>query len=285
MSDVSDITQKLDHILRTSISNTAFQPANERAAILRTFIGRIIVLDGIPCSGKTHLGRTLRDYFTENGIAAIFLEEKINKQHLGRFYAAMKRGESPNPHSFPLQLCAMHECIQIYKEAVWYAGRGPGGGKPHVVIIDRPIWGNRVFEQLQVAKGNITQEEHEIYDSYIVKHGPYLFDHLVYLYTSPEKAHHRVLHVRKHTEEADMPLEYLWELQRTYFIHIHKHVVQGDRALCVIANDDAYVSAEGVIDTLLKHRMPPKIKRSSEDLIRTKEVSTVFADWCDHYAQ
>jgi deoxyadenosine/deoxycytidine kinase len=271
--------------LRTSISNVSFQPPSEYAASLRCFVGRIIALDGIPCAGKTHLGRALKDLFIENGIPAVFLEEKMNKIHLAAFYRAMNRRVSPNPHSTTLQLCAMMECVQLYREALWYAGRGPGGGKPHVVILDRPIWGNRVFEQLQVAKGNITGEEHEIYDSYVVKHGPYHFDHLVYLYASPDIAHHRVLHVRKHKEEEGMPVEYLRELEEVYFVHLHKHVEQGDKALAVISNEDAYCSASGLLEMLKEYRTPPRMNKTVEEILSTTgELARTFRMLCTHYS-
>jgi deoxyadenosine/deoxycytidine kinase len=276
---------KLKTILEASISNSSFRQPNEQTSLLYRFIGQIIALDGIPCAGKTHLGRSLRDYFMENGIAAVFLEEKMNLIHLEAFYAAEERKEVPNPHAFPLQLCAMQECIRLYKDALWYAGRGAGGGKPHVVIIDRPIWGNRVFEQLHVTKGNITQEQHHIYDSYVVKDGPYSFDHLIYLYTSAEVAHHRILNVRRHPEESKIPLKYLQDLQLTYLVHIYKHVSYGDRSLCIIANDDAYVSCSGVVETLSKCRTAPKVERTLDEIIKAGDVNKVFGEWCRHYAK
>jgi deoxyadenosine/deoxycytidine kinase len=280
------LSQELSALLRTSISNAAFAPPNAYAASLRCFVGKIIALDGIPCAGKTHLGRALCALFKENGVPAVFLEEKMNKRHLAAFYSAMKRGVTPNPHSTTLQLCAMMECVQIYQVATWYAGRGPGGGLPHVVVLDRPIWGNRVFEQLQVIKGNITQEEHEIYDSYIVKHGPFFFDYLVYLYASPEKAHHRVHHVRKHPEEQGMPVEYLRELERVYYAHVHRHLEQGDRALTVIANEDAYCSAESLLDTLRAFKAPPKVTGTAESIAGAgaSEVARAFKALCEHYS-
>jgi thymidylate kinase len=296
------LSASLAMVLRTSISNSAFTPPSTYAASLAHFKGKIIGLDGIPCAGKTHLGRALREHFRENGVAAVFLEEKMNPVHLAAFYKAMgeqqrqveeekkkpekdRKKPDPNPHSFSLQLCAMMECIQIYKEAVTLAGRGEGGGKAHVVIIDRPVWGNRVFEQLQVAKGNITAEQHEIYDSYIIKHGPYTFDHLVFLWTTPEKAHYRVVSVRKTPSELGVPLEYLRELELVYYGHLHRHLEQGDRALVVVANEDAYCSAERIVETLMQHKPTPKVERSAEEVVSTPGgVAKVLERLCAHYA-
>lgn len=293
---MTSLTRELDAILRTSISNASFAPRDGYAASLACFKGKIIALDGIPCAGKTHLGKALRDLFVENGVDAVFLEERMNKVHLGAFYKDMERQaalpdvqRTRNPHAITLQLCAMMECVQIYKEALWYAGRGAGGGKAHVVIIDRPVWGNRVFEQLQVAKGNIAKDEHDIYDSYVVKHGPYSFDHLVYLYASPEKAHYRMRHVRRSEEEKEVPLQYLRELELVYHAHLMRHVECGDKSLVVIANDDAYCSASQVIDVLRRYRVPPTVEDTSEPpkgSPRTSEaVARSLTSLCDYYAE
>jgi len=299
---MTDIARELANLLRTSISNNAFQPSDEYSASLRCFVGRIIALDGIPCAGKTHLGRDLRDHFNKHGIPAVFLEENMNKEHLGGFYADQERMEkerqaqkdkplgerktiAPNKHAFDLQLAALMECIQLYKDALWYAGRGAGGGKPHVVILDRPIWGNRVFEQHNVRLGSISADQHKIYDSYVVKHGPYMFDHLVYVYTSPKKAHHRMLHVRKNKEEKGVSMEYLEDLEGVYYMHIHKHLEHYDKALTVIANEDAYCNVEDVIETLRQYKLPPKMTSSAEEIVGTPgEVARTFEMLCAHYS-
>ncbi len=295
------IAREITNLLRTSISNAAFKPPNRYAASLRKFIGKIIALDGIPCAGKTHLGRELCNHFLQNGIPAVFLEEKMNKEHLGAFYRDQERMEkeqkeqkekplnerkpvAPNKYAFDLQIAAMFECIILYKEAWWYAGRGPGGGKQHVVILDRPIWGNRVFEQHNVRLGSISPEQHAIYDSYVVKHGPYVFDHLIYLYTSPEKAHYRMLHVRKNKEEKNVSLGYLEELEGVYYTHLHQHIEQADEALVVIPNEDAYCNVEHVIDTLSNYRVPPKVTSTIEEILKTPgEITRLFKMLCNHY--
>ena len=280
-----DLSREISDLLRLSISSSAFTSANDYAAALAQFKGRIIALDGIPCAGKTYLGRALRDHFKEHGIDAVFLEEKMNKEHLGLFYSYMEKGVVPNPCSFSLQLGAMYECLKIYSDALWYTGR-QDGGKARVVIIDRPVWGNRVFEQLQVKKGNISPEQHKVYESIVLSSGPYTFDYLIYLYVSPETAHHRIHNVRKTPEESGMPVEYLRELEEAYYHHLHRHLELNDRSLVVIGNEDAFCSPEGVLCIIKNRTKPPRPTRTVEELSRIPgEIGKVMRHLCKHYTE
>lgn len=256
--------KKYYEILRLSISNSAFRSSDPIRQLLWSCVGQIIGLGGLPCSGKTTLGQNLATLFNKYEVPCLFIPEVMDNEHLALFYYHVEKGTSPNPEAWPFQLNAMQACIYNYQRAKIFSGRSTLKCSPHVVILDRPIGENRVFEQMHVECGNISQKQHAIYDNNIIKNGPYELDAYVYLHVRSSVCHNRITKVRKNEAEKNVPLSYLQSLELMYITHMLKHIEERDRSLFVINNESMFFSQEqlvGLLRDISKPRTPPTLEQ------------------------
>lgn len=214
--------------------------------------GSVIATDGLICAGKTTLGRSLVDYCTSVGVDSIFLEEKVNKDLHAHFYEAMEKKQYPNPWAFPFQMDMLRLCQASYKDALWHSGR-KGTGASKVVIADRTDLGNMVFATMHHATGNITDEQFHVYMSALEDGEKYSPDYVVYLDVDPKLAHHRVVHMRVNNEkEKRMPLSYLYELERAYFMQVY-HLLRTRQCNIIVLSNDSFYSPEKALEVLSRH--------------------------------
>lgn len=279
--------QRYSEILRRSISNSAFRTSDPIRQLLWSCVGKIIGLGGLPCSGKTTLGEALSALFAKYDVPCLFVPEEVDKEHLGEFYRHVKEGTKPNPEAWPFQLNAMLACISNYKIAQIYSGKSKLKCSPHVVILDRPILENRVFEQMHVECGNISAKQHGIYDNNIIKNGPYELDAYVYLHVRASICHNRIIKVRKNEEEKDVPLEYLQSLELMYITHLLKYVEERDRSLYVINNESMFFSQEqliGLLKDTAKTRVPPVLENPAIEYTKDRDNTYRVMDCIvEHY--
>lgn len=258
-----------------------------KKAMLESFRGKIIALGGPICAGKTTLGKALRDHFIENGVDAVFHEERVHRRHLDLFYKGL--GQLPrNPHAFSFQLDMLMQCAYVYTESAYQTGKKGDTARPKVVIIDRAAWDNYVFALLHYISGNINESEMEIYVEKLRELGAFHLDYVVYLHVSAEKAHKRIHEVRKSKEESGVPLAYCESLERAYFLHLRTRLEQerksGETSTLVVSNE-IWCNPKQVISKLVSNVPPPSLE--SLDLLDVvpdpKKLSGVFDELCRHY--
>lgn len=117
----------------------------------------IIVIEGNIATGKTSIGYLMQRFMTLQGRESAFLVEPIGLEDpmLKLFLSDMKK------YSFCFQMWVAQLRVNLYKEAVNLAANG------YVVIIDRSLRGDMAFEAHHWEAGNISDEEHATYVSYI----------------------------------------------------------------------------------------------------------------------
>jgi len=174
-----------------------------------------IWVEGIIGAGKT-------TFATEIGkrLELRVIEEPVEENpYLGLFYKDQKK------YAFGFQIFMLHRrCIQQRLAAD--EATGVGGFKG--AILDRSLFGDRVFAKIHAEEGNIEPIDYNTYEmaySFISRTllPPSL---LVFLDIQPETALSRV-NKRKRPEEDGLPLDYLKKLRKGYL----NMLVEGERGL------------------------------------------------------
>lgn len=276
-----------ERIVRLRITGINFSGINYQdptKLMLLKFVGQIIAFDGLPCAGKTTFLEKLHEIFSSYGIPCIIYKEKVNKKHLAEFYRQYKLGTKPNTEAYPFQLGTMNSCISAYEDALKMSGRTKIIGLPHVCILDRPVWGNKIFEEGQYEAGNISEEQHDIYLETIISHGPYIFDNYIYLHVSAETCFNRILNVRENPEEKDVDLVYLKGLEKRYVEMVIDQIKDGDRSVFVVDNDAVFCNPKRLLEKLLQERSIPKLPKDTKSYVETPEkVAGVMSMLVAHY--
>lgn len=271
----NSITSSKEYIARLRITGINLSGQNyqhPRRLMLLKFVGQIIAFDGLPCAGKTTFLENIHKLFTSFNIPCAIYKEEINKKHLAEFYRQYKIGAKPNTEAYPFQLGTMNACISAYKDAYKMSGRGNLIGLPHVCILDRPVWGNKLFEEAQHEAGNISDEQHEIYLDTIIANGPYIFDTYIYLHVSAETCFNRILNVRKNPEERDVDLPYLQALEKRYAEMIIDQIKDRDISVYVVDNDTIWCPSEHLLEKLLSIRTLPELPKDTKEYIRSPSI-------------
>jgi len=159
----------------------------------------VILIEGQIGVGKTTLGEFVeREY-------GIPLYRELNNPHtlslLDKFYADKKRW------SFALQIHFLNERFRMIKEIF----RNGGG------VLDRSIFGDRIFARMLHEDGDMTEEEYSTYSTLLDN----MLEHvqkpqlLIYLDCTVETALTRIKK-RNRGLESDIPREYLEHLNSRY---------------------------------------------------------------------
>lgn len=158
-----------------------------------------IVIEGTVGCGKTTLAKYLSEY---TGIK--LYEELINEDTntlLNKFYNDLKRW------SFPLQIHYLNERFNMIKNI----------NKNNNGILDRSIYGDKIFAQMLNEDGNMTNEEYRTYISLLDN----MLEHvtppelIVYLKCSTKIAIDR-LNGRNRGSEKNVPISYWTRLNEKY---------------------------------------------------------------------
>lgn len=113
------------------------------------------MLEGLIGIGKTTLGRSLKNFLEKEGFKVKFFEEIINPSLLNLYLSDMKK------YAFSFQSIQIIERMNIHRQASQFAETGG------IAIIDRGIYGDMAFAQMQHQKGFFTDEEWQTYRSII----------------------------------------------------------------------------------------------------------------------
>ncbi|WP_425447983.1 deoxynucleoside kinase [Dethiothermospora halolimnae] len=160
---------------------------------------QVILIDGVVGAGKTTLGRILeKELNTE-------LYEELTDQDthrlLDKFYANKKRW------AFTLQVHFLNKRFHMIKEI----HRNNGG------ILDRSIFGDRIFASMLNEDGEMSDEEYRTYSTLLDN----MLEHsknptiLIYLKCSVDKAVERIK-LRNRGLEATVPIRYWERLNEKY---------------------------------------------------------------------
>jgi deoxyadenosine/deoxycytidine kinase len=253
MSDVEnpDDWKNMEDLLTELTDNDIWRAQQIPAVKYSSLRGMIICIEGIISAGKTTLGKNLVKYLTSIGLEAVFLQEFVNNKLLDLFYKDQAK------YAFALQMFMVRSCMANFKLAEEYTKRGV------VCIIDRCMWGNAVFAAMHKNKGNISQEEWEVYISVLKSPGPYTANHVVYLECDPDECWRRAQQ-RNRDPESPASLEfrnYLRTLEKWYSADMLLHIQQGVSDIIPI-DWNTFKSAEYVLDILVSKREPCVIEGS-----------------------
>jgi deoxyadenosine/deoxycytidine kinase len=260
-----------------------FQNSSDEMKKYSQLKGRIIAIEGPIGVGKTTLGQSMAAYLNQIGIPAIFLEEKYNIDFLELFCKGTVGGKN---YGFPFQMSMLNACQHNYLEAEWHSGK-KSSGESKVVIVDRTIWGNAVFAAMHHEKGNITDDEFQVYLSCIKQYSPYKFDHIIYLDIDPKTSHRRIQHRARESEKV-YTLEYLQSLDRAYYYQIYTQLKANQSNILVLSNENFYESTI-VLDKLIDIKSRKNFKYMSEyspdknDNLIFDDIRKGFELLCKHF--
>ena len=228
-----------------------FQTHSKDYARFKSLRGSIIAIEGIIGAGKTTLGGALASYLNNIGIKATFLEEKTIKNLMDLFYDALDKKLHPNPYAYAVQDDMIRQCQIVYLMAKRLAEV-----ENQVVIVDRTVFGNAVFEMMHHVNGNINQKEHQAYMEIMGQFAPYKYDYIVYLDINPKRALELIkLRAKKEQRknERNMTIEYLYDLERAYYIQLVEQIRARHANILVLQNDIFYDEADSVLDKLVAY--------------------------------
>lgn len=146
----------------------------------------MITIDGVVGVGKT----TLLDILTDYKGYTPYIEPVVNNPILDKFYHDRKR------YSFPLQVFFLNERFKTVKSASLH----------EKALLDRSIYGDRIFAKMLKDSGDMSEEEFSIYlDLFnnMIEHcnPPAL---MIYLEVSPEVAMKRIEKRGREYEQKDV---------------------------------------------------------------------------------
>jgi deoxyadenosine/deoxycytidine kinase len=120
-------------------------------------LGKISILEAGIGAGKTTLGMLMTLLACSKGKKAIFIEEPSNDRKLQKFLENMQK------KALKFQKRMLGYRVQILRLALELTKRG------YNVLLDRSLYGDRVFEHVNVVQGNITPEQHAEYLEYFLE--------------------------------------------------------------------------------------------------------------------
>ena len=129
--------------LVTSLGNEAKNELNHK--------GQLIFLEGGIGAGKTTLGKIVSAMACKSGKKCIFMSEPMDLDELEIYIS------DPKTHALSFQLSMLTHRVNVLNLAKSLIDIG------HSVILDRSIYGDRVFEHVNWSRGNIGDEEHITY--------------------------------------------------------------------------------------------------------------------------
>jgi len=171
---------------------------------LRSFIGHIIILEGLISAGKTTLGRSLTKLFQQHNIKVIFFIEYKNDILLEVYIENMAQ------EAYGYQIMMLRERIHIYELAQQYASQG------YVVIIDRSKAGDLAFALMQKDKGYFSVKQWTAYQQVLQTPTQMCPSIIAYLDVNPHLAYQRMLVRDDKCEVKGYDEQYFIDLHQAY---------------------------------------------------------------------
>jgi len=181
----------------------------------------IIVVEGIIGAGKTTITQLLEKELQLKG----HYEPVDANKYLKLFYAEEARiragGDKPNKYAFPMQMELMYQRFAMHKSACWEAAQF---NQHKGAIIDRSIFGDRVFAKLLTRYGNIEPIMWETYQKtfWILSQDFMPPQYMIFLDTPVETAWKRARGDMGRNRDQETPMEnddfynYLIDLQKEH---------------------------------------------------------------------
>jgi deoxyadenosine/deoxycytidine kinase len=179
---------------------------------------QVISIDGNIGSGKSTLLGKLKEYYAYNDHVVFLKEpvddwEKITDENgitmLEKFYSNQEK------YSFSFQMMAYISRLKVLKDTKKmiigsYLNGSANSSKPYIIITERSLYTDKmVFAKMLYDSKKIEEVNYKIYLSWFDTFSEeFPVDKIIYVKTSPEKCHSRILK-RSRDGEANIPLEYL----------------------------------------------------------------------------
>jgi len=179
---------------------------------------QVISIDGNIGSGKSTLLAKLKEYYADNDHVVFLKEpvddwEKITDENgitmLEKFYSNQEK------YSFSFQMMAYISRLKVLKDTKKmiidsYLNGSANSSKPYIIITERSLYTDKmVFAKMLYDSKKIEEVNYKIYLSWFHTFSEeFPVDKIIYVKTSPEKCHSRILK-RSRDGEANIPLEYL----------------------------------------------------------------------------
>jgi len=179
---------------------------------------QVISIDGNIGSGKSTLLAKLKEHYADNDHVVFLKEpvddwEKITDENgitmLEKFYSNQEK------YSFSFQMMAYISRLKVLKDTKKmiigsYLNGSANSSKPYIIITERSLYTDKmVFAKMLYDSKKIEEVNYKIYLSWFDTFSEeFPVDKIIYVKTSPEKCHSRILK-RSRDGEANIPLEYL----------------------------------------------------------------------------
>jgi deoxyadenosine/deoxycytidine kinase len=166
----------------------------------------IMVVEGIIGAGKTTITKLIQRELNLKG----YYEPVDANNYLKMFYAEEARiragGEPPNKYAFPMQIELMWQRFAMHKSAAWEVAQF---NQYQGAIIDRSIFGDRVFAKLLTKYGSIEPIMWETYEKsfYILSQDFNPPQYLLFLDTPVETAWTRARGDVGRNRDEETPME------------------------------------------------------------------------------
>ena len=179
---------------------------------------QVISIDGNIGSGKSTLLAKLKEHYADNDHVVFLKEpvddwEKITDENgitmLEKFYSNQEK------YSFSFQMMAYISRLKVLKDTKKmiigsYLDGSHNYDKPYIIITERSLYTDKmVFAKMLYDSKKIEEVNYKIYLSWFDTFSEeFPVDKIIYVKTSPEKCHSRILK-RSRDGESNIPLEYL----------------------------------------------------------------------------
>ena len=165
-----------------------------------------MVIEGNIASGKSTLTEGLVDFLTSQGLDAMLYKEPILQSYLDMFINNQPK------YAFGFQMAMLLENQCMYSDAMEHVKAGG------VAIMDRSFLGNRVFAQVHLERGNMSEAEYEVYkDVYRRMDGFFRNpDFIVYLQVDPKTNVYRCKLRDRSCESDNYDIKYFEDLNSIY---------------------------------------------------------------------
>jgi len=188
----------------TADKGPVFQSVHPHYHKLSSWRGRVLVLEGLIGVGKSTLGQSITNYLNSIGIETMFFNEFVNEPLLELYLTDRKK------YAFPFQVIMLRERINIYRRAWEIAKKGK------FCIIDRSIYGDMAFAQMQKNDYNFTDKEWCTYMSLIKIENLPKPSATIFLDCEPVEAFRRMQVRSIQAEVSSYSLEYFENLYQNY---------------------------------------------------------------------
>lgn len=209
----------------------------------------IIMIEGVIGAGKTTFCNVLGELLNSKGYDSRVFHEPIAEDD-----PALKLFLSDcDKYAFFFQIHVMKKRIELYEKALELKSQGK------IVIIDRSLRGDRVFEEFFYRKGAITPNEHEYYLTCIEHIAKNIDkpDIILYLDVSVDDAISRISVRNRMNETSVYNTEYIMSLKCLYdeiYNHGDNVMVIDNTASTAFANYKTNLrSALQEMETRVKH--------------------------------